>query len=102
MAVIDIIEEHKAGIIVAGLPVTLDGTIGHQAEKVQSFTDTLAKNTGVPVIHRDESLTTHQARQLMQRTRKKKKREKEKDDSIAAAYILQGYLDERRDNLIEE
>jgi len=100
-AVIDIIQKHEAGIIVAGLPLTMNGTIGHQAEKVQSFTDALAKNTRVPVIHRDESLTTLQARQLMQRTRKKRKREKEKDDSIAAAFILQGYLDEQRNNLNE-
>ncbi|MFC1947041.1 Holliday junction resolvase RuvX [Chloroflexota bacterium] len=100
-AVIDIIQEHEAEIIVAGLPLTMDGTIGHQAEKVKSFTDALAKNTGVPVIHRDESLTTLEARQLMQLTRKKKKREKEKDDSIAAAFILQGYLDEQRNNLNE-
>lgn len=74
----------------------MDGTIGHQAEKIKDFTDSLAKNTGVPVIHRDESLTTLKARQSMRLTRKKKKREKEKDDAIAAAFILQGYLDEQR------
>ncbi|UCC18109.1 MAG: Holliday junction resolvase RuvX [Dehalococcoidales bacterium] len=101
-AVITLINQNKAGIIVSGLPLTMDGTIGHQAEKVRSFTDALAKNIGVPVIHRDESLTTLQARQLMQRTRTKKKREKEKDDSIAAAFILQGYLDEQRDKVTEQ
>ena len=100
-AVIDIIQQHEAGIIVAGLPLTMDGTIGHQAEKVKSFTDTLAEKTIVPIVYRDESLTTHEARQLMQLTRKKKKREKEKDDAIAAAFILQGYLDEHRNNLNE-
>jgi putative holliday junction resolvase len=82
-------------VIVAGLPLTMDGTIGHQAEKVKHFTDDLAKNVGVPVVHRDESLTTFEARQSMRLTRKKKKREKEKDDAIAAAFLLQGYLDEK-------
>lgn len=76
----------------------IDGTIGYQAEKIKSFTDALSRSIEVPVVYRDESLTTLEARQLMQLTRKKKKREKDKDDSIAAAFILQGYLDEQRNN----
>ena len=87
--------QHEAGIIVAGLPLTMGGTIGHQAQKVKSFADSLARNAGVSVVYRDESLTTLEAKQLMLLTRKKKKREKEKDDAVAAAFILQGYLDEQ-------
>lgn len=95
-AVVTLVNQNEAGVIVAGLPLTMDGAIGHQAEKVKLFTDALVEKTGVPVIHRDESLTTFEARQSMRLTRKKKKREKEKDDAIAAAFILQGYLDEQR------
>ena len=101
-AIITLISQNEAGTIVAGLPLTMDGTIGHQAAKVKGFTDVLAKSTGIPVVYRDESLTTLKARQLMQLTRKKKKREKENDDSVAAAFILQGYLDEHRNNLNEQ
>jgi len=97
-AVITLINQNEAGIIVAGLPLTMDSTIGHQAEKVKLFMEILEKNIGLPVVYRDESLTTLKARQLMQLTRKKKKREKEYDDAIAAAFILQGYLDEQRNN----
>ena len=97
-AVITLIKQNEAGLIVAGLPLTMNGMIGYQAEKVKHFTDILAENTEVPVVHRDESLTTLEARQSMRLTRKKKKREKEKDDAIAAAFILQGYLDEQREN----
>jgi putative Holliday junction resolvase len=93
-----LIKQNEAGLIVAGLPLTKDGTIGHQAEKVKQFTNALADITEVPVIYRDESLTTLEARQSMRLTRKKKKREKDKDDAIAAAFILQGYLDEQREN----
>ena len=96
--VITLINHNEAGTIVAGLPLTMDSTIGYQAEKVKRFTDILEKNIGVPIVYRDESLTTLEARQLMQLTRKKKRREKEKDDAIAAAFILQGYLDEQRNN----
>jgi len=100
-AVITLISRDDVELIIAGLPLTIDGTIGHQAQKVKSFTDALAKYTETPIIYRDESLTTFEARQSMRLTRKKKKREKEKDDSIAAAFILQGYLDEHRNNLNE-
>lgn len=81
-------------MIIAGLPVSKNGSIGHQAEKVQSFVNSLILELDIPIEYRDESMSTHAARQLMQQTRKKKKREKEKDDAIAAAYILQSYLDE--------
>ena len=77
----------------------MNGGIGSQAEKVRSFIKSLVTYTDVPVEYRDESLTTLEARKLMQKTRKKKKREKEKDDAIAAAYILQGYLDEEQNKL---
>ncbi|HEY96513.1 MAG TPA: Holliday junction resolvase RuvX [Dehalococcoidia bacterium] len=100
-AVIALINENEARTIIAGLPLTAEGTIGHQAEKVKSFTDALAKHTEMPIVHRDESLTTFEARQLMRLTRQKKKREREKDDAIAAAFILQGYLDEEKNNLNE-
>jgi putative Holliday junction resolvase len=76
------------------LPFSIDGGIGPQAQKISDFVKILSGRTEIPIEFRDESLTTVSARQLMKVTRKKKKREKEKDDAIAAAYILQSYLDE--------
>ncbi len=96
--IIDIIRQNEIGIIIAGLPVTMRGEIGHQAEKIIAFIDELKSRTEIPVEYRDESLTTLEARRLMQRTRKKKRREREPDDAIAAAYLLQGYLDEKHKN----
>jgi putative Holliday junction resolvase len=94
--IIAILRENEAGLVIAGLPVSLDGTLGQQARKVKDFTGKLISRTDIPVEYRDESMTTLQARELMQVTRKKKRREKEKDDAIAAAYILQSYLDEKQ------
>ncbi|MFC2070388.1 Holliday junction resolvase RuvX [Chloroflexota bacterium] len=93
-AIIAIITQNDVGKIIAGLPVSMNGSIGHQAEKVKTFVKSLSARTQVPIEFRDESLTTVSARQLMQVTRKKKRREKTRDDAIAAAFILQGYLDE--------
>ena len=72
----------------------MNGSIGKQAEKVQAFTQRLCQHTEVPVEFRDERLSTVSAKRLMQSVSKKKAKNKVRDDAIAAALILQGYLDE--------
>lgn len=95
-AIGDIIKKNGIGKVIVGLPVSLNGSLGRQAEKVQQFTEQLCKHTEVPVEFRDERMTTASARSLMQETTPKKKRQKARDDAIAAAFILQGFLDEER------
>jgi putative Holliday junction resolvase len=72
----------------------LDGGSGMQSEKVKAFTQKLAEIINVPIDFRDESFTTASARQLMLQTKSKKARRNTRDDAIAAAFILQHYLDE--------
>ena len=93
-AIIKIFEQNQVGQIIVGLPTSMDGGIGQQAEKVKTFVRELFSQTSVPIEFRDERLTTVAARDLIRETRSKKDRQKEKDDAIAAAFILQGYLDE--------
>ncbi len=96
-AIIDVINRQQVEQIVVGLPRSMDGSIGRQAEKVQAFARELCDHTEVPVEFRDERLTTVSAKRLMQavNTRKTRKTKKKvRDDAIAAAIILQGYLDE--------
>ena len=93
-AITDIISQHQVEQIIVGLPRSMDGSLGKQAEKVKVFTRKLCNHTDVPVEFRDERLTTVSARRLMQATKSKKSRRKAQDDAIAAALILQGYLDE--------
>lgn len=75
----------------------MDGSIGQQAEKVQAFTQRLCQHTEVPVEFRDERLSTVSARRLMQAVGSKKTKKKVRDDAIAAAIILQSYLDEEHE-----
>ena len=93
-AITDIISQHQVEQIIVGLPRSMDGSIGKQAEKVKDFTQKLCRHTDVPVEFRDERLTTVLAKRLMQAVKTKKTKEKAQDDAIAAALILQGYLDE--------
>lgn len=89
-AILDIVRRNKVELIIVGMPFSMEGDIGAQGKKVQSFTEKLRKHISIPLEFRDERLTTVSARRLM----KEAKRTGERDDAIAAAFILQGYLDE--------
>ncbi len=93
-AITDIISQQQVKQVIVGLPRSMDGSLGRQAEKVKAFTRKLCSHTEVPVEFRDERLTTVSAKRLMRDANTKKHRGKAKYDAIAAALILQGYLDE--------
>jgi len=93
-AIADIIGQQQVKQVIVGLPRLMDGSLGTQAEKVKTFTQKLRSHIEVPVEFRDERLTTVSARRLMRTTNTKKNDRKAKQDAIAAALILQGYLDE--------
>ena len=80
-------------MVIAGLPRMLDGSIGIQAEKVKAFIGQLRDGIQVPVEIRDEWLTTVSARRLM-RASDAKKAKRKRDDAVAAAVLLQSFLDE--------
>ena len=90
-AIIDIIRQNQIGQMIVGLPHSMDGSIGKQAEKVKAFTQELCNRVEIPVEYRDERLSTVSAKRMMQAVRKT---EKAGHDAIAAALILQSYLDE--------
>lgn len=91
-AILAIIDQNKVGVVVVGLPLSMNGSIGPQAEKVQDFTRQLSRHTEVPIEFRDERLTTVSAQRLMKMTKKDRR---SRDDAVAAALILQSYLDEK-------
>jgi len=96
-AITDIISQQQVGQVVVGLPRSLDGSLGRQAEKVQDFTQKLSEQVKIPVEYRDERLTTVMAERLKRAAGGKKTRQKARHDAQAAALILQGYLDEGRE-----
>lgn len=93
-AIADIISRNDIGQVVVGLPLAADGGEGMQAEKVYRFTKKLQESIAIPVVFRDESFSTDSARKLMLQTKSKKVRRNTRDDAIAAAFILQHFLDE--------
>jgi len=91
--ILDLVNRHDVARIIIGLPVSMDGTIGAQAEKVKAFAEELRNQTKIPVEFRDERLSTVSARRLQPAGRKNKKI---RHDAAAAAIVLQSYLDEVR------
>lgn len=93
-AIVDIVEQREVGRIIVGYPRSMDGSVGHQAVKVEEFVEQLRSRTQVPIELRDERLSTVSARRLVRSTGRKA-REKPRYDAAAAAVILQAYLEER-------
>jgi putative Holliday junction resolvase len=82
--------------LVVGLPVGLSGREGPQAEEVRAFVEEQAEMIGLPVIWWDERLSTSIAERSLIASGTKRDRRKQQVDAVAAAIILQGYLDSRQ------
>jgi len=92
-------KEVKAELIVMGLPVNMDGSEGTQAKKCRELAELTEQNSSIPVILRDERLSTKMATQYMNQTDKRGSKRKEIIDAAAAAVILQNYLDYRKNSI---
>jgi putative Holliday junction resolvase len=95
-AILNLVEKHGVERIVIGLPRSLNGSIGQQAEKVQAFSEMLGQKVDVPVESWDERLSTVAAERLLIEVGAKRAKRKKHRDAIAASFILQGYLDRLR------
>ena len=96
-AVAVLVGEHEAERVVVGRPLSLDGTVGPQAQRVDSTIEALEEALEVPVVGWDERFSTAKAGEVLLQTRSEKARRRARAsgelDAIAAAVILQSYLD---------
>ncbi len=79
--------------IVLGFPKNMNGTVGERGKKTKAFAKRLEMMIECPVVLWDERLTTVSAHNLMNETNVRGKKRKDSVDKIAAAFILQAYLD---------
>ena len=92
----ELIVEYGVEEIVLGLPKHMNNTLGERAELSLEFKDKLERRTGLPVVMWDERLTTVAADKAMMEAGIRREHRKEHVDKIAACFILQGYLDLRK------
>lgn len=83
--------------ILVGMPLSLDGSEGPQAQKVARFVEALKAATDLPVTTWDERLSTVGAERALLEGDVSRAKRKQTIDRVAAALILQGYLDSKRE-----
>ncbi len=91
-----LVNKYEVEKLIIGMPYSLDGTTGPQAEKVLSFKDKISAQIAIEIVLQDERLSSVTADQKLKETGRKSARLKEKIDAAAAAVILQSYLDESK------
>ena len=96
-AIAALVREHGVGEVVVGMPYRLDGSVGPQGEKIAAFVERLRRSLRVPVVVRDERLTSVAADERLAAAGVRRRDRKGRLDQAAAAIVLQEYLDERRD-----
>ncbi len=98
--VAQIAREREASAVIVGLPIGLSGEEGEQARRTRRFGDALARRLDVPVIYQDERMSSVQVRGAAggrisggSTARNSDRRAMPRVDDLAAAVILQAYLD---------
>ena len=91
-----IVSDYNIERIIVGLPKNMDGSIGEQAKKALAFIEDLKKEIDLPILTWDERLTTKEAEGVLLKADLSRAKRKKVIDKLAAALILQGYLDSQR------
>ena len=82
--------------IVVGIPLRMDGSRGPEAEEAETFAHDLETQTHLPVARWDERLSTVQAERSMRSAGAGSRKQRGRVDKVAAALVLQAYLDNKR------
>lgn len=88
-----LVTQHGVQTVVIGLPLTMRGERGPQAQKVAAFSEALRRRLAVPIELVDERLTTVQGERALRETGTRRRKRKAVIDQVAAQLILQQYLD---------
>jgi len=88
-----IVREKEVELIIVGMPRNMNGSYGPAALKVQEFVAVLKDAIITPIQTWDERLTSAQANRFLIEGNVRREKRKEKVDKMAAAILLQSYLD---------
>ena len=92
-----IVEDYEVEVLVIGLPLTLAGEEGPQALEVRAAGRALGEAVGLPVRFWDERLSTAEAERALREADASASRRKAARDMVAAALVLQAYMDSNRE-----
>ncbi len=89
----ELIDEYEVECVVVGMPLSMSGKVGPAAKSAQDEIEEMKSSLSVPVYSYDERLTTKTANESMMQANMKAQARRRIVDKIAAAVILQGWLD---------
>ncbi|MCH8065952.1 MAG: Holliday junction resolvase RuvX [Chloroflexi bacterium] len=95
-AIVELARAEDATTIVIGHPISLDGSRGAQARSVEAFARRLAETGSLAVELADERFTSAEAKRSRNQSSRSQRARRAPVDDLAAAIILQAYLDRRR------
>ena len=94
-AIAELVASHEVGTIVVGLPLRLSGVVGTSATEALEFAERVRARVNLPVVTWDERYSTMQAERVLLEGDASRRKRREVINQIAAAIILQSYLDSR-------
>ena len=89
----ELLREYEVELILLGMPRNMDGSYGEASLKVREFEAVLKNSITVPMKTWDERLTSVQANRVLSQAGVRKQKKRKNVDAIAAAILLQSYLD---------
>jgi len=92
-SIAELVTKHEIGTIVVGLPLRLSGLVGSSAESALEFAERVRARVNLPVVTWDERYSTMQAERVLLEGDASRRKRREVINQIAAAIILQSYLD---------
>lgn len=95
-AIAKLIQEEEASVLVVGLPLSLSGEAGQAAQNVLSEIEEMASVVGVPIETYDERMSSVTANEMLMERKMKAQARRRVVDKVAAAVMLQSWLDHRR------
>lgn len=97
-----VLEDWEPELLLCGLPLTLAGEEGPQAQRIRAIAERVSEQTRLPLEYVDERLTSSEAKQILRRQGLNEKAMRGKVDMVAASLMLQAWLDSRHAREREE
>ena len=91
-----VLEDYEPDLLVCGLPKTLAGEDGPQAERIRAQAAQIARACGLPLEFADERLSSREAKRILREEGMSERAMRGKIDMVAASLFLQAWLDARR------
>jgi putative Holliday junction resolvase len=91
-----LVRKYEVALLLVGKPLHMSGSESRQSSYTAEFAERLHQETGVPVVHWDERLTTVEAERVLREAHATLEQRKKAVDRLAAVLLLESYLDSRR------